>query len=62
MKLAQINSVSPSAAASLLLSMSDGRSEKATASKHRLGGPFSHPRQQRSVRQRLPLFIDSDSD
>ncbi|PIA38617.1 hypothetical protein AQUCO_02700085v1 [Aquilegia coerulea] len=52
----------PSKEASLLLSMTDGRSEKGTPNKQRLGGPFSHPRQPRSVRPRLYLSIDSDSD
>ncbi|KAL5711385.1 SUMO ligase siz1 [Ranunculus cassubicifolius] len=48
--------------ASLLLSMTDSRSDKSTPSK-RLGGPFSHPRQQRTVRPRLYLSIpSSDSE
>ncbi|PKI62589.1 hypothetical protein CRG98_017011 [Punica granatum] len=46
--------------ASLLLGMNDGRSEK--ASRQRSDSPFSFPRQKRSVRPRLYLSIDSDSD
>ncbi|KAF9597638.1 hypothetical protein IFM89_020198 [Coptis chinensis] len=48
--------------ASLILSMSDDRSGRAITDKQRFGGPFSHPRQPRSVRPRLYLSIDSDSD
>ncbi|KAK9124326.1 hypothetical protein Sjap_013928 [Stephania japonica] len=47
--------------ASLLLSMNGDGSEKAGKEK-RSEGPFSHPRQPRSVRPRLYLSIDSDSD
>ncbi|XP_043811984.1 E3 SUMO-protein ligase SIZ1 isoform X3 [Manihot esculenta] len=46
--------------ASLLLEMNDGRSEK--ASRPRSDSPFTFPRQKRSVRQRLYLSIDSDSE
>ncbi|KAF3455036.1 hypothetical protein FNV43_RR05484 [Rhamnella rubrinervis] len=46
--------------ASLLLGMNDGRSDK--ASRQRSGSPFSFPRQKRSVRPRLYLSIDSDSE
>ncbi|GAU15620.1 hypothetical protein TSUD_108790 [Trifolium subterraneum] len=46
--------------ASLLLGMNDAGSDK--ASKKRSEGPFSFPRQKRSVRQRLHLSIDSDSE
>ncbi|XP_038694829.1 E3 SUMO-protein ligase SIZ1-like isoform X1 [Tripterygium wilfordii] len=46
--------------ASLLLGMNDGRNEK--ASQHGSDSPFSFPRQKRSVRQRLYLSIDSDSE
>ncbi|XP_038682970.1 E3 SUMO-protein ligase SIZ1-like isoform X2 [Tripterygium wilfordii] len=46
--------------ASLLLGMNDGRNEK--ASRQRSDSPFSFPRQKRSVRQRLYLSIDSDSE
>lgn len=49
-----------SSAASLLLGMNDGRSEK--ASRQRSDSPFSFPRQKRSVRPRLYLSIDSDSE
>ncbi|KAF2300519.1 hypothetical protein GH714_013914 [Hevea brasiliensis] len=45
---------------SLLLGMNDGRSEK--ASRQRSDSPFTFPRPKRSVRQRLYLSIDSDSD
>ncbi|KAK9169000.1 hypothetical protein Syun_001140 [Stephania yunnanensis] len=47
--------------ASLLLSMNGDGSEKKGKEK-RSEGPFSHPRQPRSVRPRLYLSIDSDSD
>ncbi|KAI3511753.1 hypothetical protein L1887_18910 [Cichorium endivia] len=46
--------------ASLLLGMSDGRSEK--SSRERSDSPFSFPRQKRSVRPRLCLNIESDSE
>lgn len=46
--------------ASLLLGMNDGRSEK--ASRQRSDGPFTFPRQKRSVKPRLYLSIDSDSE
>lgn len=46
--------------ASLLLGMNEGRSEK--ASRQRSDSPFSFPRQKRSVRPRLYLSIDSDSE
>ncbi|KAF5744685.1 E3 SUMO-protein ligase SIZ1 isoform X1 [Tripterygium wilfordii] len=46
--------------ASLLLGMNDSRNEK--ASRQRSDSPFSFPRQKRSVRQRLYLSIDSDSE
>ncbi|XP_021683814.2 E3 SUMO-protein ligase SIZ1 isoform X1 [Hevea brasiliensis] len=46
--------------ASLLLGMNNGRSEK--ASRQRSDSPFTFPRPKRSVRQRLYLSIDSDSD
>lgn len=49
-------------AASLLLSMNDDRTNKAVANVKRSDGPFSPPRQPRSVRPRLYLSIDSDSD
>ncbi|XP_044483252.1 E3 SUMO-protein ligase SIZ1-like isoform X1 [Mangifera indica] len=45
--------------ASLLLSMNDRRSEK--ASRQRSDSPFIFPRQKRSVKPRLYLSIDSDS-
>ncbi|CDP07144.1 unnamed protein product [Coffea canephora] len=48
------------AEASLLLGMSDGRSSK--ASRERSDSPFTFPRQRRSVRPRLLLSIDSDSE
>ncbi|XP_068668398.1 E3 SUMO-protein ligase SIZ1-like [Aristolochia californica] len=49
--------------ASLLLSMNEDRSDKSgPQSRQSSGGPFSHPRQPRSVRPRLYLSIDSDSD
>lgn len=47
--------------ASLLLGMNDGRSDK-TSSRQRSDSPFSFPRQRRSVRPRLYLSIDSDSE
>lgn len=50
----------PPYAASLLLGMNDGRSDK--SSRQRSGSPFSFPRQKRSVRPRLYLSIDSDSE
>lgn len=50
----------PASTASLLLEMNDGRSEK--ASRPRSDSPFTFPRQKRSVRQRLYLSIDSDSE
>lgn len=46
--------------ASLLLGMSDGKSTK--SSRERSDSPFSFPRQKRSVRPRLYLSIDSDSE
>ncbi|XP_061359023.1 E3 SUMO-protein ligase SIZ1-like [Gastrolobium bilobum] len=46
--------------ASLLLGMNDVRSDK--ASRKRSDSPFSFPRQKRSVRPRLYLSIDSDSE
>ncbi|KAH7542594.1 E3 SUMO-protein ligase SIZ1 [Ziziphus jujuba] len=46
--------------ASLLLGMNDARSDK--ASRQRSDSPFSFPRQKRSVRPRLYLSIDSDSE
>ncbi|XP_020241341.1 E3 SUMO-protein ligase SIZ1-like isoform X2 [Asparagus officinalis] len=48
--------------ASLLLSMNGDRGQKATSNARKSDGPFSHPRQPRSVRPRLYLSIDSDSD
>ncbi|XP_015952366.1 E3 SUMO-protein ligase SIZ1 [Arachis duranensis] len=47
-------------AASLLLGMNDARSDK--SSRQRSDSPFSFPRQKRSVRPRLYLSIDSDSE
>ncbi|KAG2673808.1 hypothetical protein I3843_Q033200 [Carya illinoinensis] len=46
--------------ASLLLGMNDGRSDK--SSRQRSDSPFSFPRQKRSVRPRLYLSIESDSE
>ncbi|XVF04959.1 hypothetical protein REPUB_Repub05bG0128800 [Reevesia pubescens] len=46
--------------ASLLLGMNDSRSEK--SSRQRSESPFFFPRQKRSVRPRLFLSIDSDSE
>ncbi|KAF7823429.1 E3 SUMO-protein ligase SIZ1-like isoform X1 [Senna tora] len=46
--------------ASLLLGMNDARSDK--SSRQRSDSPFSFPRQKRSVRPRLYLSIDSDSE
>ncbi|KAL5764116.1 hypothetical protein ACOSP7_016465 [Xanthoceras sorbifolium] len=46
--------------ASLLLGMSDGRSENPR--RQRSDSPFQFPRQKRSVRPRLYLSIDSDTD
>ncbi|XP_059660604.1 E3 SUMO-protein ligase SIZ1-like isoform X2 [Cornus florida] len=46
--------------ASLLLGMSDKRSSKTT--RERSESPFTFPRQRRSVRSRLYLSIDSDSE
>ncbi|KAK2370786.1 E3 SUMO-protein ligase SIZ1 [Trifolium repens] len=46
--------------ASLLLGMNGAGSDE--ASRKRSNGPFSFPRQKRSVRQRLHLSIDSDSE
>ncbi|KAL5831197.1 hypothetical protein ACOSQ4_016551 [Xanthoceras sorbifolium] len=46
--------------ASLLLGMSDGRSEN--PHRQRSDSPFQFPRQKRSVRPRLYLSIDSDTD
>ncbi|KAK2643304.1 hypothetical protein Ddye_025067 [Dipteronia dyeriana] len=46
--------------ASLLLDMNDGRSERPT--RQRSDSPFNFPRQKRSVRPRLYLSIDSDSE
>ncbi|XP_019052840.1 PREDICTED: E3 SUMO-protein ligase SIZ1 isoform X2 [Nelumbo nucifera] len=48
--------------ASLLLSMTDNRSDRATTNRQRSDGPFSYPRQPRSVRPRLDLCIDLDSE
>ncbi|XP_019448715.1 PREDICTED: E3 SUMO-protein ligase SIZ1-like isoform X1 [Lupinus angustifolius] len=47
-------------AASLLLGMNDDRSDK--TSRPRSDNPFSFPRQKRSVRPRLYLSIDSESE
>ena len=47
-------------AASLLLGMNDARSDK--SSRQRSDSPFSFPRQKRSVRPRLYLSIDTDSE
>ncbi|CAL1403387.1 unnamed protein product [Linum trigynum] len=47
--------------ASLLLGMNDGGSSE-KASRPRTESPFSFPRQKRSVRQRLYLSIDTDSE
>ncbi|XP_059431222.1 E3 SUMO-protein ligase SIZ1 isoform X2 [Corylus avellana] len=46
--------------ASLLLGMNDDRSDK--SSRQRSDSPFSFPRQKRSVRPRLYLSIESDSE
>ncbi|AES88651.1 putative chromatin regulator PHD family [Medicago truncatula] len=46
--------------ASLLLGMNDVRSDR--ASRPRSGSPFTFPRQKRSVRPRLYLSIDSESE
>lgn len=46
--------------ASLLMGMNDNKQEK--ASRQRSESPFSFPRQKRSVRPRLFLSIDSDSE
>ncbi|KAK4779494.1 hypothetical protein SAY87_015600 [Trapa incisa] len=46
--------------ASLLLGMNDDRSDK--VSRQRSSSHFSHPRQKRSVRPRLYLSIDTDSE
>ncbi|XP_023519583.1 E3 SUMO-protein ligase SIZ1-like [Cucurbita pepo subsp. pepo] len=54
----EINSLSDTA--SLLLGMNDVRHDK--ASRQRSGSPFSFPRQKRSVRQRMFLSIDSESE
>ncbi|KAL3530601.1 hypothetical protein ACH5RR_009923 [Cinchona calisaya] len=48
------------AEASLLLGMNDNRSSK--TSRERSDSPFTFPRQRRSVRPRLYLSIDSDSE
>ncbi|XP_043700650.1 E3 SUMO-protein ligase SIZ1-like isoform X2 [Telopea speciosissima] len=48
--------------ATLLLSMNDIRSEKSTKNRQKLDSPFSFPRQPRSVRPRLDLCIDLDSE
>ncbi|KAK1320255.1 E3 SUMO-protein ligase SIZ1 [Acorus calamus] len=48
--------------ASLLMSMNDDRTNKATPNRERSDSPFTHPRQPRSVRPRLYLSIDSDSE
>ncbi|KAK3022441.1 hypothetical protein RJ639_047671 [Escallonia herrerae] len=48
------------AEASLLLGMNDHRSSKTT--RERSDSPFSFPRQRRSVRPRMYLSIDSDSE
>lgn len=47
-------------AASLLLGMNGSRQDK--AKKQRSDNPFSFPRQKRSVRPRMFLSIDSDSE
>lgn len=47
-------------AASFLLSMNDNRTGK--TSRERSDSPFSFPRQRRSVRPRLYLSIESDSE
>ncbi|XP_072996559.1 E3 SUMO-protein ligase SIZ1-like isoform X1 [Typha latifolia] len=49
-------------AASILQSMNDDRLGKAAPRTQRSSDPFSPPRQPRSVRQRLVLSIDTDSD
>lgn len=46
--------------ASLLLGMNDSRPTK--SSRERSDSPFTFPRQRRSVRPRLYLSIDSDSE
>eukprot|EP00268_Persea_americana_P066271 TRINITY_DN8983_c0_g1_i2.p1 TRINITY_DN8983_c0_g1~~TRINITY_DN8983_c0_g1_i2.p1 ORF type:complete len:879 (-),score=190.81 TRINITY_DN8983_c0_g1_i2:706-3342(-) len=61
----RIDSVANSAA--LLLSMNDNGAARATSTRPRSDGPFSHPRQPRSaqqrfVRPRLYLSIDTDSE
>ncbi|XP_020252662.1 E3 SUMO-protein ligase SIZ1-like isoform X2 [Asparagus officinalis] len=48
--------------ASLLLSMNGDRGQKTSSNIRKSDGPFSHPRQPRSVRPRLYLSIDSESD
>ncbi|XP_042482031.1 E3 SUMO-protein ligase SIZ1-like isoform X3 [Macadamia integrifolia] len=48
--------------ATLLLGMNDIRSDKTTTNRHKLDSPFSFPRQPRSVRPRLDLCIDLDSE
>ncbi|XP_043718706.1 E3 SUMO-protein ligase SIZ1-like [Telopea speciosissima] len=48
--------------ASLLLSMNDNRSDKRTTNRQKSDSPFSFPRQPRSVRPRLDLCIDLDSE
>ncbi|XP_042503873.1 E3 SUMO-protein ligase SIZ1-like isoform X2 [Macadamia integrifolia] len=48
--------------ASLLLSMNDNRSDKRTIDRQKSDSPFSFPRQPRSVRPRLDLCIDLDSE
>lgn len=47
-------------AASLLLGMNEDRSDK--SSRQRSASPFPFPRQKRSVRPRLYLSIESDSE
>nr|GFC06110.1 DNA-binding protein with MIZ/SP-RING zinc finger, PHD-finger and SAP domain-containing protein [Tanacetum cinerariifolium] len=49
-----------SAAASLLFEMNGSKQD--TTSKERSDDPFSFPRQKRSVRPRLYLSIESDSE
>uniref|UniRef100_A0A0V0IXN1 Putative E3 SUMO-protein ligase SIZ1-like n=1 Tax=Solanum chacoense TaxID=4108 RepID=A0A0V0IXN1_SOLCH len=58
--LADTGSDAPVCAASLLIGMNDSRSTK--SSRERSDSPFTFPRQRRSVRPRLYLSIDSDSE
>lgn len=55
-----VGSDAPVCAASLLIGMNDSRSTK--SSRERSDSPFTFPRQRRSVRPRLYLSIDSDSE